>query len=155
PSRGEAPADRLVAGKYRLIHPLGTGSVSEVYLAQTVQQVGVPKVVAIKLEGLAPDVSPEQVLETAHHATRVQHPNVVRTHDLGVAEQRLYVAMEFVEGCSARCLLDELRSSRERMPIKQSLAIAIAMCRGLEAAHGTQVAGIPVPVVHRDLRPSS
>jgi hypothetical protein len=155
PSRGEAPADRLVAGRYRIIHPLGTGSVSEVYLAQTVQQLGVPKVVALKLEVLPPGATPEQLLESAQLAARVQHPNVVRMHDFGVADQRFFVAMEFVEGCSARCLLDELRSSREHMPIKQALSVAIAMCKGLEAAHATQVGGIPVPVVHRDLRPSS
>jgi serine/threonine-protein kinase len=145
----------MVAGKYRLIHPLGEGSVSEVYLAQTVQQLGMPKVVALKLEPLPPEVAPEALLEAAQHSARVQHANVVRIHDFGVADGRFFVAMEYVEGCSARSLLDELASSREHMPIKQSLAVAIAMCRGLEAAHGTQVGEIPVPVVHRDLRPSS
>jgi hypothetical protein len=155
PARGEAPAAVLVAGKYRVIQPIGAGAESEVYLAQTLQQLGVPKVVALKLVRPWAELPPERLLEAAQHAARVQHANVVRLHDFGVADGRFYLAMEYVEGCSTAFLLDALHASNEKMPLKQSLAIAIGMCKGLEAAHAVELGGLKVPVLHRDLRPSS
>jgi hypothetical protein len=153
--RLEVPADPLIAGRYRVIQSIGAGRDSEVYLAQTVQQVGVPKVVALKLHRPQAQLAPEQFLESLQQASRLNAPDLVRIYDCGIDAQRFYVAMEYVEGCSAQCLLDELGVSHEAMPIKQSLAIAIGVCRALTAAHELKVGGLAVPVLHRDLRPSS
>jgi hypothetical protein len=155
PPRDELSSDRLVAGKYRIIQALGAGNDAEVYLAQTVQQVGVPKVVALKLLRSTPELAADSFLEHMQHAARLTGSNIVRVHDFGIDEQRCFIAMEYVEGCSVACLLKELGLSRETMPLKRSLDIAIGVCRALEAAHGARVGGLPAPVLHRDLRPSS
>jgi hypothetical protein len=154
-ARTEAPTDRLIAGRYRVIHPIGNGHGSEVYLAQTVQQVGAPKVVALKLLHPQAHFGADLFLESLQHAARVVSAEVARIHDYGIDDQRFFVAMEYVEGCSLQRLVDELRMTGETMPVKQSLAIGIAVCRALEAAHEAQVGGLPAPVLHRDLRPSS
>jgi len=145
-SRLELLSDPLIAGRYRIIHSIGPGHGSEAYLAQTVQQVGVPKVIALKLLPLDGDA--ERLLDGMQYAARLHSPHIVRVHDYGAADERFYVAMEYVEGCSAERLLRELRITRETMPLTQSLTIALEICRALEAAHR-------VPLPHGDLRPSS
>jgi hypothetical protein len=151
PMRNELPVPDALAGRYRVISTLGAGHDSEVYLAQTVQQIGVPKVVALKLLRETPD----GFLEWMRPAARLMSLNIARVHDCGVTEGQAWVALEYVEGCTAACLIKELRATQETIPLKQSLAIAVGICKGLEAAHGARSGGQAAPVFHADLRPSS
>ncbi|MFO0662187.1 MAG: protein kinase [Polyangiaceae bacterium] len=71
------------------------------------------------------------------------HPNVVRTHDLGVFDSMLYLTMELING---EDLQSRLR--RSAMPIHEAVSTAIQIADGLSAAHATGV-------VHRDLKPAN
>jgi tetratricopeptide (TPR) repeat protein len=79
----------------------------------------------------------------AQAMARLSHPNVVPVFDVGVVADRLFLAMELVEGCDAR-------QWRERAPRtwQQVLSIYLQAARGLLAAHG---AGL----VHRDFKPEN
>ena len=85
----------------------------------------------------------------------MKSPHIARIYDFGIDQQRLYVAMEYVEGCSLEALFQELAKGRGHVPLAQSLSIVVQVLSALEAAHTATVGGLAVPVLHRNLRASS
>ncbi|HET7746114.1 MAG TPA: protein kinase, partial [Vicinamibacteria bacterium] len=99
------------------------------------------KVVAPEFAG---DPSRRARLEKeAHAASALNHPNIVTVHDIGSADDTLYVAMELVDGPTVRELL-----SGGPLPVKRLLDVATQIAAGLAKAHA---AGI----IHRDLKPEN
>ena len=103
--------------------------------------------VALKLikpgQGGAKDTARARLLREAKAIARLQHPNVVAVHDVGVFEDQVFLAMEFVAGGTIKSwLAEKTRSWRE------ILDVFIAAGRGLAAAH---TAGL----VHRDFKPDN
>src|SRR5262245_53599367 len=77
-------------------------------------------------------------------ARQVSHPNVCRVYDIGEAEGRTFLSMEFVDGEDLASLLRRIG----RLPGDKAVEIARQLCAGLAAAHD---AGI----LHRDLKPAN
>jgi tetratricopeptide (TPR) repeat protein len=84
----------------------------------------------------------ERLAREARALAKISHPNVVPVFDVGTAGDRLFVAMELVDGTTLRGHVDNRLAIRERM---QLLAQAAA---GLAAAHAAGV-------VHRDFKPDN
>ncbi|MBI4435321.1 protein kinase [Candidatus Uhrbacteria bacterium] len=74
----------------------------------------------------------------------LSHQNVVRVHELGEVGDFPYLVMDFLEGGT----LDQHLSQFGKMPPKQAVRVAIAILRGLQAAHDQGV-------VHRDVKPQN
>ncbi|MBI3185559.1 MAG: tetratricopeptide repeat protein [Myxococcales bacterium] len=129
-------------GRYVLLDRLGGGGMGEVFAAYDPQ---LDRKVALKLLRpglLGADEGRARLLREAQAMARLQHPNVIAVHDVGTFEDRVFVAMEFVEGDT---LSDWLREQR---PWQKVLEIFLAAGRGLAAAHS---AGL----VHRDFKPDN
>jgi len=131
-------------GRYHVISRLGAGSMGVVYAAR---DPGLERVVALKL---LPPLDPERrrhlearLRREAQALARLDHPNVVSVHDIGISEHGMFVVMRLVEGES----LDE-RIAYTRTTPGHMLELFIAAGRGLAAAHD---AGI----VHRDFKPGN
>src|SRR5262249_52429019 len=73
----------------------------------------------------------------------VDHPGVVRVHEVGVADGLPYLGMDFVDGRPLRTLLPD-----GRLPGEQSLRPAIALASAPGAAHLARL-------VHRDIKPDN
>jgi serine/threonine protein kinase len=74
----------------------------------------------------------------------MEHPNIAHILDAGAtANGRPYFVMEYVDGAPITEYCD-----RERMTIKERLALFLAVCRGVHHAHQKGV-------IHRDLKPSN
>ena len=134
----------LVAGRYELVRPLGHGAMATVDLAQDVE---LERPVALKrlAENLARDEDlRRRFVREARLAARLAHPNVVRVFDVGEAEGRPFIAMEYVEGET----LAELVARRGPLPATEVATLGVQMCAGLAAAHA---AGL----VHRDVKPQN
>jgi Tol biopolymer transport system component len=73
----------------------------------------------------------------------LNHPNIAAIHGLEESGGRKFLVMELVGGET----LTE-RIERGPIPVDESLAIATAICEGLEAAHEKGI-------IHRDLKPAN
>src|SRR5262245_7081738 len=134
----------IIAGRYRLVSLLGRGGMGEVYRAD---DLTLDQPVALKFlpEGVA---ASETRLAHFHNelrvARQVSHKNVCRLYDLGDADGRRFLTMEYVDG-------EDLSSSLRRfgrMPPDKAIQIARQLCAGVAAAHERGV-------LHRDLKPAN
>src|SRR5215469_8176349 len=134
----------VLGGRYVLREVLGTGGMSTVWRAT--DQVLVREV-AVKV--LSPQYAADpgflaRFEGEARHAAAVSHPRLVTVYDCGVERGTPFIVMELVAGRTLRQVLDEAGM----LPPGQAVAIAAAVCEGLEAAHA---AGL----VHRDITPAN
>jgi hypothetical protein len=134
----------IIAGRYRLVSLLGRGGMGEVYRAD---DLTLDQPVALKFlpDGVAvSDVRLAQFHNELRVARQVSHKNVCRLYDLGDAEGRRFLTMEYVDG-------EDLSSSLRRfgrMPPDKAVQIARQLCAGVAAAHERGV-------LHRDLKPAN
>ncbi len=77
-------------------------------------------------------------------ARQVSHKNVCRLYDLGEADGRRFLTMEYVDGEDLASLLRRIG----RVPPDKAIEIARQLCAGLAAAHERGV-------LHRDLKPAN
>ena len=94
----ERPLERGDAvGRYLILSKLGAGAMGVVYAAYDPE---LDRRVAIKV--LLPDVAggsgATRLLREAQALAKLNHPNVVGVHDAGTVGERVWIAMEFVEG---------------------------------------------------------
>jgi serine/threonine protein kinase len=131
-------------GRFQVLGLLGKGGMGEVYAALDPE---LHRKVAIKLlRGGGDSESPEgrlRLMREAQAIARVSHPNVVVVYDVGMLGQRVFVAMELVEGHTLRYWAH----ARERT-WPEVLEVFAAAGRGLAAAHAREL-------VHRDFKPDN
>ncbi len=125
---------------YKIIEKLGEGGMGVVYKAHDQE---LDRFVALKFlpNYLTSDATEkERFYHEARAASALNHPNVTTIYEIKEFEDRLYLAMEFIEGKTLKRLLEHDPPS-----IKKVLDIAIQVCEGLSAAHEKGV-------VHRDIK---
>jgi serine/threonine protein kinase len=128
----------------RFIRSIAQGSISSVYLAES-ERAGA--LVVLKVLRKVPDQDEahgtfDRFLQEYEVVAKVEHPNVVRIYDLGVADDHAYIAMEYFPAGDLR--------QRMRLPISpaQALDYLRQMAAALRAIHA-------VGVLHRDLKPGN
>jgi serine/threonine-protein kinase len=146
-------------GRYQLVGRLATGGMAEIWLGRLLGPAGFEKPVVIKrvLPHLAGSPGFAQMfLDEARLCARIQHPNVVHVHELGLERGALFLAMEYLEGESVAGILRRLWREQRRMEPAAAALIAAAACAGLHAAHElTDLHGAPLQLVHRDVSPGN
>src|SRR5436190_6185472 len=134
----------IIGGRYRLVSLLGRGGMGEVYRAD---DLTLDQPVALKFlpDGVAvSDARLAQFHNELRVARQVSHKNVCRLYDLGDADGRRFLTMEYVDG-------EDLSTSLRRfgrMPPDKAVQIARQLCAGVAAAHERSV-------LHRDLKPAN
>jgi len=127
---------------------------AEVQLALQRGPAGFEKLVVVKLvhANLASQKDfVEMLLDEARVAALVKHPNVVDIYDLGEANGRFFIAMEYLEG---EPLLAVLRAGREgkRLDVLSTARLISDTAEGLDAAHELRtMGGDPLELVHHDV----
>jgi serine/threonine-protein kinase len=112
---------------------------SEVWLAED-RSLG--RLVALKL--LAGDADPGRLVREARAIAALSHPNIAGVYDVGEAEGRPYLVLEYLPGGT----LEERLPEGRPLPDHETARVAAEIAAGLAHAHA---AGI----VHRDLKPSN
>jgi len=134
----------FIAGKYKLLDLLGAGGMGSVYLCEHIR-LRVP--VALKMLPTAKTSDPE-ALERFNREARasasLNHPNILRGHDVDSDGRMHFIVMEYVEGVNLQSLVEEvgpLAPERAANYIRQAAL-------GLQHAHERGW-------VHRDIKPSN
>lgn len=135
------PGDSLAGGRYRVAARLGIGGFGSVYEA-TDTVLG--RDVAIKvIASPTPDLR-ERFLREAQAIARLDHPNIVRIWDVGVADNELFLVQELLRGSA----LDSVLARHGALPPRVALDVLIQVAGALDFAHGRGV-------IHRDVKPGN
>ncbi|MBM7807670.1 hypothetical protein JOD57_003507 [Geodermatophilus bullaregiensis] len=139
----ELTAGAVFAG-YRVVRQLGTGGMGSVYL---VQHPRLPRQDAMKI--IHPHLSSDAAFakrfeREAELACTLDHPALVRVHDRGCDEGRLWLTMQFIDGSDA----DQVLRRDGPMAPPRVVRILEAVADGLDHAHETGL-------VHRDVKPAN
>ncbi|HEY2509273.1 MAG TPA: protein kinase, partial [Polyangiaceae bacterium] len=112
------------------------------------------RVVAVKVmaTALADDPAARRMFEReAVIATRVEHPNIVRTYEVGEVGGEIFLAMELVAGAPLSRLC---ATAPGTVPLAIAVRIAGDVARGLTAVHDLrEPSGELLGVVHQDVTP--
>lgn len=131
---------------YTIVRRLGLGGMGEVYLAKHPR---LPRHDALKV--LLADVSAdgeyrERFEREADIAASLWHPHIVAVHDRGEFAGQLWIAMDYVEGTDAACLLRERHG--DGLPGPTVAALVTAVAEALDYAHARNL-------LHRDVKPAN
>jgi serine/threonine-protein kinase len=145
-------------GQYLLIRKLAEGGMAEIFLAKQLGAEGFERDVVIKC--MLDHFSRHQdfiamFLDEARLAARLHHPNIVQITDLGVADGRYFICMEYLAGEDLEMVVARAGQQRQPVPIPIAARIMLSALEGLEFAHGYQEQGRLVELVHRDISPSN
>jgi serine/threonine-protein kinase len=140
-------------GRYQLVGTLGVGARGTVYIAEQDGPMGFKRRVALKIlhrQHARNEAFVAAFLHEARIAARLTHPNIVSVTDVNEEDGRYFLAMEFVDGCSARKLI---QACPDGVPADIALALGAGVAAGLADAHGGGRAGSEGAIVHRDICP--
>jgi serine/threonine-protein kinase len=139
----KSPA-KSTLGDYRLIKKLGAGGMGTVYLAE---QISLERKVALKVlskELAAKPAFVQRFLREARLMARLDHPNILRCHDVGEVAGHHYLAMDFADGGSIQDRIKQLG----KFSVGDALHVTLACARALQHAHDLNM-------IHRDVKPDN
>ncbi len=140
---------------YRIVNMIGKGGMGEVFLADKLSTTGVTVRCVVKTirEGVGDRQQfIDLFMDEARIVSHLRHPNVVSVIDVGQAGERLYLAMEWIDGLDAGGLAKRAAERGTDIPLPHVLYILRETLQGLHYAHtATGPDGAPLQIVHRDI----
>ncbi|WP_159885210.1 serine/threonine-protein kinase [Paenibacillus puerhi] len=155
-------AGELLAGRYRIAAPLGSGGTSRVLLAEDEKLPGKRWAVKELPIGEAAGGWPsgrdvedsvmlrQAMLEEAETMSRLAHPSLPDIVDIVPMNREgfLYLIMEFIDGETLQERFVRVGGKMEAEPVVE---LALQLCALLDYLHTSG----PQPIIHRDLKPAN
>lgn len=141
-------AGTIIASRYEVVEPLGSGAMGAVL--KVIDRTLDNEVIALKLlypHHVHDDVTFGRFRNEVLVARQLTHPNIVRIHDFGRAENGYcFISMEYVRGHSLRWRI--YTRDQDLLALQEMVYLLREICKGLSHAHGKGI-------VHRDLKPDN
>jgi len=134
----------FLGNKYKVLEHLGSGGMGTVFLCE---HRHMRRRVAVKLLPAEKSQAPgslQRFLREAQAVARLDHPNIVRAHDIDCDGGVHFLVMEFVDGVS----LQHLVESRGPASVARCVNWICQSASGLQHAHASGL-------IHRDIKPSN
>src|ERR1700736_5487235 len=131
---------------FRIVRPLGSGGMGEVYLAE---HPGLPRRDALKIFPAESSADPDfrdRFTREADRAASLDHRHIVRVHDHGLCNGQLWMSMDYVDGPDAGRVLRQ--GFPGGMPTEDALTIVTAVADALDYAHQRGL-------LHRGVKPAN
>jgi eukaryotic-like serine/threonine-protein kinase len=139
-------------GRYRLDERIAVGGMGVVYRASRQDEgSGAESTFALKLLRPADEHDEERrrrFLREGRVVAALEHPGIVRVHEIGDADGEVFIVMDLVAGQNLRGWLGEARAKGQVPPVETTVRVARLVAEAVAYAH---VKGI----VHRDLKPDN
>jgi serine/threonine protein kinase len=131
-----------VVGHFELLEEVGSGAFGVVWKARDTQ---LDRTVAIKIQrrGIQVPHDSERFLRDAKAAAKLRHPAIATVYEIGLHQELLYIAGEYIEGANLKEYL-----SCQRVTPREAAEITLRVAEALQHAHNANV-------VHRDLKPAN
>src|SRR5262249_36774289 len=130
-------------GRYKILAPLGSGGMGEVYRAQD-EALGRDVAIKVLPEDLAQNREALGRFEREAKAlAALSHPHILTVHEFNTEQGLSFLVTELLKGETLRD-----RLARSALPWPKALEVGVAVAEGLAAAHSKGV-------VHRDLKPEN
>lgn len=144
PSHEDARFGSVKIAGHRFVRQLAAGGSSMIYLAES-ERAGdmvVLKVLREAADGRDADKQFARFLQEYEVISKIRHPNVVRIHDLGLADDHAFIAMEYFSRGDLRAQIAQVSDPQA------ALALLLRITHALQVVH-------EVGVLHRDLKPGN
>lgn len=135
---------RILNDRYRIDALLGVGGMAAVMEAFDLKE---QQKVAVKMlrEEIANDKQAVRRFITESKAVAMlDHPNIVKIHDVVLTDEIKYIVMGYIEGDTLRDYMDKVK----QIPVSKAIDIVLQILDALEHAHKKGV-------VHRDIKPQN
>jgi len=129
-------------GHYKIISSIGVGGMGEVYRAQDTK-LGRQVALTLLPAGFTQDTDRvRRFQQEARAASALNHPNIITIYEIGQAEERHFIATEFIDGETLRHRISK------GMQLDEALSVGMQVADVLTAAHAKGI-------VHRDIKPEN
>ncbi len=134
----------LRIGPYNILSKLGAGGMGIVYLAEHQKM---HRKVALKVlpeDRTRDKLALERFYREARSVATLDHPNIVKAHDVNEHNGIHYLVMEYINGITLHKYLEKKGCMQWRMVVN----VLLQVCRGLQHAHERNF-------IHRDIKPAN
>jgi eukaryotic-like serine/threonine-protein kinase len=157
-TRTRSPQQPVPFGQYELCGLIGCGGMAEVHRARR-RSPGSVELLAIKRMHARLERESrfrEMFVREGTLALMLHHEAIVRTLEVGYAEGRPYIAMEYIDGQDLAQVLRRCQETGTRIPVPHAVYVAAMVARGLHYAHSfVDGEGRPLTLVNRDVSPAN
>jgi serine/threonine-protein kinase len=138
--------------RYATTRMLGEGGMGTVALAQD-QDIGRPVAIKTLRPRFRGPGGVARFIDEIHTVGRLEHPNIVPIHDVGVAEDGSYFfVMKYVEGETLEAVIERLRAgdlaTHRAWPFERRASVIKEVLFALAFAHARSI-------IHRDIKPAN
>lgn len=132
-------------GQFRLMEKLGSGGMGSIYKAHNLMDKSdIAAVKILREELFADDNNKKRFKREAAIIDKLRHPNIIRVFEVGISKEKLFLAMEYLEG---KTLEDKIKDEGQ-LRLRESLHIMVQISDAITYIHSKNI-------IHRDLKPAN
>ncbi|MBX7104548.1 MAG: protein kinase, partial [Gemmataceae bacterium] len=135
---------QIAGGKYKLLQLLGIGGMGKVYLCEHIRMKRLVALKVLPIDQLKDPGAIDRFNREAVAAAALNHPNIVKAHDIDQDGNLHFLVLEYVDGSS----LHEIVKKHGPLDIPRACHYIAQAAHGLQHAH-------ELGWVHRDIKPGN